>query len=32
MVDEIVAVMRQPGDDRHGRRLRGLIAALCRPR
>jgi hypothetical protein len=31
-VDEIVAVMRQPGDDRHGRRVRGLIAALCRPR
>lgn len=30
-VDEIVAVMRQAGDDRHGRRMRGLIVHLWRP-
>ena len=30
MVDEIVAVMRQAGDDRHGRRMRGLIVVLWR--
>ena len=29
-VDEIVAVMRQAGDDRHGRRMRGLIVVLWR--
>ena len=29
-VDEIVAVMRQVGDDRHGRRMRGLIVVLWR--
>jgi site-specific recombinase XerD len=29
-VDEIVAVMRQAGEDRHGRRLRALIVALWR--
>ena len=27
---EIVAVMRQAGDDRHGRRMRGLIVVLWR--
>ena len=27
-VDEIVAVMRQAGDGRHGRRMRGLIVVL----
>lgn len=27
-VDEIVAVMRQAGEDRHGRRLRALIVVL----
>src|SRR5215217_9738042 len=29
-VDEIVAVMREAGDDRHGWRLRGLIVVLWR--
>jgi integrase/recombinase XerD len=29
-VDEIVAVMRQAGDTRHGRRMRGLIVVLWR--
>ncbi|MBV9363720.1 MAG: tyrosine-type recombinase/integrase [Solirubrobacterales bacterium] len=29
-VDEIVAVMRQAGDRRHGRRMRGLIVVLWR--
>ena len=29
-VDEIVAVMRQAGDGRHGRRMRGLIVVLWR--
>jgi len=29
-VEEIVAVMRQTGDDRHGFRLRGLIVVLWR--
>ena len=29
-VDEIVAVMRHAGDDRHGRRMRGLIVVLWR--
>ena len=29
-VDEIIAVMRQTGDDRHGARLRGLIVVLWR--
>ena len=29
-VDEIVAVMRQAGDARHGRRMRGLIVVLWR--
>jgi hypothetical protein len=29
-VDEIVAVMRQAGGDRHGRRMRGLIVLLWR--
>jgi site-specific recombinase XerC len=29
-VDEIVAVMRQTGEDRHGRRLRALIVVLWR--
>src|SRR4051794_41029538 len=29
-VEEIVAVMRAAGDDRHGRRLRGLIVVLWR--
>ena len=29
-VDEIVAVMRQAGDSRHGRRMRGLIVVLWR--
>ncbi len=29
-VDEIVAVMRHVGDDRHGRRLRALIVVLWR--
>lgn len=29
-VDEIVAVMRQAGDDRHGRRLRAVIIVLWR--
>jgi hypothetical protein len=29
-VDEIVAVMRQTGDDRHGFRLRGMIVVLWR--
>ncbi len=29
-VDEIVAVMRQAGEDRHGRRLRALIVVLWR--
>jgi len=29
-VDEIVAVMRQAGDARHGRRLRALIVVLWR--
>jgi len=29
-VDEIVAVMRQAGDDRHGHRLNALIVALWR--
>ena len=29
-VDEIVAVMRQAGGDRHGRRMRGLIVVLWR--
>ena len=28
-VDEIVAVMREAGDTRHGRRMRGLIVVLC---
>ncbi len=30
MVDEIVAVMRQAGEDRHGRRMRALIVVLWR--
>ena len=30
MVDEIVAVMRQAGDSRHGRRMRGLVVVLWR--
>ena len=29
-VDEIIAVMRQAGDGRHGRRMRGLIVVLWR--
>src|SRR3954452_10211698 len=29
-VTEIIAVMRQAGDDLHGRRLRGLIVVLAR--
>jgi integrase len=29
-VEEIIAVMRQPGDDRHGFRLRALIIVLWR--
>ena len=29
-VDEIVAVMRQAGDGRHARRMRGLIVVLWR--
>ena len=29
-VDEIVAVMRQAGDSRHGRRMRGLVVVLWR--
>jgi site-specific recombinase XerD len=29
-VDEIVAVMRHAGEDRHGRRLRALIVVLWR--
>lgn len=29
-VDEIVAVMRHAGDDRHGRSMRGLIVVLWR--
>jgi hypothetical protein len=29
-VDEIVAVMRNTSDDRHGHRLRGLIVVLWR--
>jgi site-specific recombinase XerD len=29
-IDEIVAVMRQAGDHRHGRRMRGLIVVLWR--
>ena len=29
-VDEIVAVMRQAADDRHGRRLRAMIVVLWR--
>src|SRR6185436_912267 len=29
-VTEVVAVMRQTGDDLHGRRLRGLIVVLWR--
>ena len=29
-VDEIVAVMREAGDTRHGRRMRGLIVVLWR--
>jgi hypothetical protein len=28
-VEEIVAVMRAAGEERHGRRLRGLIVVLC---
>ena len=30
MVDEIVAVMRQAGDSRRGRRMRGLVVVLWR--
>jgi hypothetical protein len=29
-VEEIVAVMRRAGDDRHGRRLRAIIVVLWR--
>ena len=29
-VEEIIAVMRAAGDDRHGRRLRGLIVIMWR--
>jgi hypothetical protein len=29
-VEEIVAVMRHAGDDRHGRRLRAMIVVLWR--
>ncbi len=31
-IEELVAVMRRAGDGLHGRRLRGLIVVMWRPR